>query len=214
MSDFDKHVLAFSPTHIRFGPIQRLQSIRKIINFWYTFGWKWWVISFRDYLGLSDACSYDVDDVIGRADRFGFQNFCSPGADPDQMPQNTVSDQGLWSVFGRAHWGSTVGLLLLQRFRVGLLLGPRLVSSQWWILIYIFAVLIHWWVEVLHAVRTTSMCIWTTSEPRVRFLQSKTGLSPQVIYYWIFQGDASVVVYSNLLLGTRYHNPLHWRFYF
>ena len=75
MSNFDKHVLAFSPTHIRFGPIQWLQSIRKIINFWYTFGWKWWVISFRDYLGLSDSCSYDV---IGRADRFGFQNFCSP----------------------------------------------------------------------------------------------------------------------------------------
>ena len=34
--------------------------------------------SFRDYLGLSNSCSYDVDDVIGRADRFGFQNFCSP----------------------------------------------------------------------------------------------------------------------------------------
>ena len=35
--------------------------------------------SFRDYLGLSNSCSYDVDDVIDRADRFGFQNFCSPG---------------------------------------------------------------------------------------------------------------------------------------
>ena len=34
--------------------------------------------SFGDYLGLSNSCSYDVDDVIGRADRFGFQNFCSP----------------------------------------------------------------------------------------------------------------------------------------
>ena len=33
----------------------QFKSIRKIINFWYTFGWKWWVISFRDYLGLSDA---------------------------------------------------------------------------------------------------------------------------------------------------------------
>ena len=37
--------------------------------------------SFCDYLGLSNSCSYDVDDVIGRADRFGFQNFCSPVAD-------------------------------------------------------------------------------------------------------------------------------------
>ena len=35
--------------------------------------------SFCDYLGLSNSCLYDVDDVIGRADRFGFQNFCSPG---------------------------------------------------------------------------------------------------------------------------------------
>ena len=34
--------------------------------------------SFRDYLGLSNSCSYDIDDVISRADRFGFQNFCSP----------------------------------------------------------------------------------------------------------------------------------------
>ena len=78
MSNFDKHVLAFFPhpyTLRANSTIQRLQSIRKIINFWYTFGWKWWVISFRDYLGLSDACS---DDVIGWADRFGFQNFCSP----------------------------------------------------------------------------------------------------------------------------------------
>ena len=37
--------------------------------------------SFPDYLGLSNSCSYDVDDVISRADRFGFQNFCSPGVD-------------------------------------------------------------------------------------------------------------------------------------
>ena len=74
MSNFDKHVLAFFPTHIHFGPIQRLQSIRKIIYFWCTFGWKCWVIY---CWGLLNACSYDVDDVIGRVDRFGFQNFCS-----------------------------------------------------------------------------------------------------------------------------------------
>ena len=36
-----------------------------------------------------------------------------------------------WSVFGRAYRGSTVGLLLLQRFRVVLLLRTRLVSSRW-----------------------------------------------------------------------------------
>ena len=38
--------------------------------------------SSRDYLGLSNSCSYNVDDVIGRADRFGFQNFCSPDSEP------------------------------------------------------------------------------------------------------------------------------------
>ena len=37
--------------------------------------------SFHDYLGLLNSCSYDV---IGRADRFGFQNFCSPELDPDR----------------------------------------------------------------------------------------------------------------------------------
>ena len=56
----------------------RLDCIRKILNFWYTFGWKWWFISLCDYLGLTNACLYEVDDVIGLADRFGFQNFCSP----------------------------------------------------------------------------------------------------------------------------------------
>ena len=83
-----------------------------------------------------------------------------------------------WSVFGRTDRGLTVGLLLLQRFRVSLLLSTHLVSSQWWILMYMFAVLIHWWVKVLHVDRTMSMCIWTTSEPRVKLLQWKTGLTP------------------------------------
>ena len=52
-----------------------LDCIRKIflIHFWMK------MKSFRDNLELSNSCSYDVDDVIGRADRFGFQNFCSPG---------------------------------------------------------------------------------------------------------------------------------------
>ena len=63
MSNFDKHVLAFFPTHICFGPLQKLQSIKKIINFWYTFGWKWWVISFCDYLGLTDAYSVERTDL-------------------------------------------------------------------------------------------------------------------------------------------------------
>ena len=55
-----------------------LDCIRKnnqfLIHFWMK------MKSFRDYLGLSNSSSYDVDDVIGRVDRFGFQNFCSPGS--------------------------------------------------------------------------------------------------------------------------------------
>ena len=77
MSNFDKHVLAFSPTHIRFRPIQQLKDysvLKKSISDTLLDEND---ESLVDYLGLSDACSYDV---IDRADRFGFQNFCSPDA--------------------------------------------------------------------------------------------------------------------------------------
>ena len=83
-------------------------------------------------------------------------------------------------------------------FRSWFAVEYSLVLSLWWLLIYMFAVLIHWWVGILHADRT-SMCIWTTAEPRVRLLQRKTGLSAPppphpphtpMIYYWPFQGDA------------------------
>ena len=76
------------------------------------------------------------------------------------------------------------------------------------VLIYMYAALIHWWVEVLHADRTTAMCIWTTAEPRVRLLQRKNWFNPPpphthtlppviLIYYYLpFLCDASIVVYS------------------
>ena len=47
--------------------------------------------SFLDYLGLSNSCSYDVDDVIGRADRFGFQNFCSPDSDHCDLSEHGLT---------------------------------------------------------------------------------------------------------------------------
>ena len=51
-------------------------------QFLITFGWKWRVfVTIWDCLML-----YDLDDVIGRADRFGFQNFCSPDYN---WPQNS-----------------------------------------------------------------------------------------------------------------------------
>ena len=75
--------------------------------------------SFRDYLGLSNSCSYDVDDVIGRADRFGFQNFCSPGY---CFVDNTVG--AVWRfLLCRQHWrqydsfcfvGKTVGIMIVS----------------------------------------------------------------------------------------------------
>ena len=56
--------------------------------------------SFHDYLGLSNSCSDDVDDVIGRADRFGFQNFCSPDPKYDLHPSNSFQDirQNHWTM--------------------------------------------------------------------------------------------------------------------
>ena len=99
----------------------------------------------------------------------------------------------LWSGLpGFNCWTSVV-----PAFQSCLLLSTRLLSSQGLILIFMFAFLIHWWVEVLHADRTTSICIRTTTEPRARLLQRKTGLSPTIIYSWPFQGDASVMIYSN-----------------
>ena len=81
-----------------------------LIHFWMK------MKSFRDYLGLSNSCSYDVDDVIGRADRFGFQNFCSPGLDdgPDIKLLILVGLGRSFFVCCLAHRGSTVGFLLLQ----------------------------------------------------------------------------------------------------
>ena len=79
-----------------------------------------------------------------------------------------------------------------------LLLSTHLVSSQYCILICMFAVLVHWWVEVLQTDRTTfNVCLWTAAEPRARVVATSNRFKPQVIYYWPFKGDASVVVYSN-----------------
>ena len=52
-------------------------------------------------------------------------------------------------------------------------LRTSLIDSELFHLIYMFAVLNHWWVEVLHTDRT-----WTKTEPRVRLLERKTGLTP------------------------------------
>ena len=76
-------------------------------------------------------------------------------------------------------------------------------------LIYMFAGLIHWSVEVLHEDRTTSMCIYEPQQNTGRGCCSMKPVKaplpirppppPQytVIYYWPSQCDASVVVCSD-----------------
>ena len=58
-----------------------------------------------------------------------------------------------FSVQFRPYQGSTVGFLLLQHFSVNLRLGTHLVSSPYWLLIYMFIGEL----ELLHADRTTCM---------------------------------------------------------
>ena len=76
-----------------------------------------------------------------------------------------------------------------------------------------FAVLVHWWVKVLHADRKTfNVCLWTTAEPGARVARAWNRFKPPVVYYWPFRGGASVLVCSNcncvsLLVSL-------WRFYF
>ena len=71
-------------------------------------------------------------------------------------------------------------------------------SAQYWILICMFDVLVHWWEEVLHTNRTSSnVCLWTAAEPRARVVALSNQIKPPVIYYWPFQGGASIVVYSS-----------------
>ena len=91
------------------------------------------------------------------------KNVC-PYLDQNDVSMMSQTSEAIWSCRillptsrTRTHQGSTAGLLLFQRFRVGLA-----VEYASWLIpelnldLYV-AVLIHWWVEVLHANRTTCM---------------------------------------------------------
>ena len=101
-----------------------------------------------------------------------------------------------WSVFGRAHRGSTVWLLLLQ-CQV-LLLSTLLVLSQWWIL--------------YDRCFDSLMSRGPSRGPNVYVYMNlgwgccniKPGSSPPGIYYWQFLGDASAVVYSNCQCSSAF----------
>ena len=73
------------------------------------------------------------------------------------------------------------------------------------------AVLIYGWVEFLLADPTTSMCIWTTAEPKVMLLQRKTGLNyppPPLILFtesfafqnWFAVECSSCLIYMSAVL--------------
>ena len=76
------------------------------------------------------------------------------------------------------------------------------------------AVLVHWWWKSF--ARTEQLIyLWSTSEPRARVTAAWNRFKPPDIYYWRFQGGASVVVYSNCicsLLDERlYENICIWK---
>ena len=74
-----------------------------------------------------------------------------------------------------------------------LLLSTHLVSSQCWILIYTFAVLIHRWVRNPWR-EPNILYVYEPQQNLGRGLwPCLTDLSPPVIHYWLLQGGASVV---------------------
>ena len=88
-------------------------------------------------------------------DNFAALFNCMPAGQTSDVMMAPVQKDSLklvvaWcSVFGRTNRSSTVGLLLLQRFSVGLAVEYSHASFQCWILICMFAVLKHWRIEVL-----------------------------------------------------------------
>ena len=113
----------------------------------------------------------------------------------------TLYEVGIYHYFYllelESHWGSTVGLLLLLCFNIGLAVE----YSQRWILIYM---LLCWFIDEQTSFTRTEqlICLWNTSESRVRVTAAWNKFKPQVIYYWRFQGGVSVVVYSNCICSS------------
>ena len=73
-----------------------------------------------------------------------------------------------------------------------------LVSSQWWTLIYMFVFFFdYWWAEVLFVDRTV-LCTYGTQQNQGRGCCSVLNcFSRPGIYYWPFQSDTFVMVYSS-----------------
>ena len=107
---------------------------------------------------------------------------CTPaGRASDLMMAPAYNFQLSWlgiDALSLTHRGSTVGFLLLQRFRVDL--GVEYSSCS--ILIYMFAVLIL--DELKSFTRTNNLYVYESQQNLGRrLLQRETGLSPRIIYY-------------------------------
>ena len=113
----------------------------------------------------------------------------------------TLYEVGIYHYFHllelESHRGSTTGLLLLLCFNIGLAVE----YSQCWILIYM---LLFWFIGKWKSFTRTEqlICLWSTSESRARVTAAWNRLKSPVIYYWRFQGGASVVVYFSCICSS------------
>ena len=102
------------------------------------------------------------------------------------------------SVFGRAHRVQLLDFCFSGSLALILLCSTHIVSSQCWIFIYIFAVLMHWWVKnPLRGPVTLYVC---KSQQKLAWglLERKNGLSSSPSNLFLtFIGGVSVLVYSN-----------------
>ena len=96
-----------------------------------------------------------------------------------------------------------------QRFSAGLSV-EYLVSSECWILVYRFAVLMHWWVRN----PSRGLNDWYVYEPQQNLGRGWCTWCAGLIYYWQFQGDASVILIVIVLLLSACLWLFIWLFFF
>ena len=169
--------------------------------------------SFHDYLGLSNSCSYDV---IGRADRFGFQNFCSPG-----------QVYFIWALFYRSSWswsdtafcrvrsGSTlftevslIGLLDIS----GLMRHLELLDKISTVVIIIINLLLLFQISLLYSA-IISYCAWSYNMKNKKlqhgkFLSSEMchqiGLTPNCSATEATLGDSTSIMSHDMTKSTEW----------
>ena len=93
-----------------------------------------------------------------------------------------------------------------------LLLSIHLVSSQCWILIYIFAVLIHRW-AINPSCRPNNLYVYEPQQnPWRGLLQRKTGLSPQTPVSFTDRSNVVLLLWLILIVNVRPLSVCLWHF--